>query len=80
MSKGSKRRPGKGYEDNYDRIFGMKLPKVGQRVMVSEKAGDQVREGTVQSVLSTQFTYVEDDTDLVWFCDGDWEWRDNEPR
>ena len=22
MSKGSKRRPGKGYEDNWDRIFG----------------------------------------------------------
>lgn len=24
MGKGSKRRPGKGYEDNWDRIFGKK--------------------------------------------------------
>ncbi len=35
--KGSKQRPGKGYEDNYDRIFGKKPSEKLKRVFEEKK-------------------------------------------
>jgi len=45
MGKGSKRRPGKGYEDNYDRIF--KKPKEKPEELKKNESTDRRRRTTV---------------------------------
>ena len=63
MGKGSKRRPGQGYEENWHRIFGL---KEGTRVI--EKATG--RTGDIQDSMATQY-YVtwEDGTESFAFHD-----------
>lgn len=45
MGKGSKRRPGKGYEENYDRIF--KKPKDKTPEVKKDESTDRRRRTTV---------------------------------
>jgi len=54
-------------------------PAEGDRVIVNEHWTETVREGTVRSVLSAQFTYVDDEDGLVYFCPYTGDWRKNEP-
>lgn len=54
--------------------------KEGTRVLVPVHWAGTVHEGTVQAVLDTQFTYVEDETGQVFFCPYDGDWKHNDPR
>ena len=42
MSKGSNRRPGKGYEDNWELIFGKKKPEIKKRKKTPKHGVTQV--------------------------------------
>ena len=56
----------------------LKKPEVNQKVIVANHWVDRVQVGTVQAVLSTQFTFVDDDDGQVYFCYYNGEWKDNE--
>jgi len=54
-------------------------PQVGQRVIVNNPWADKIHEGTVQSLLSIQFTFTDDDDGQIYFCNYNGDWKDNEP-
>lgn len=57
-----------------------KKPAEDDRVIVNDHWTDTIRTGTVQSVLSVQFTYVDDDDGRTYFCPHNGDWRYDEPK
>lgn len=59
----------------------MKKPSSGGRVRIFDPWTETTRHGVVQSILDTQFTYVDDEDGHTYFCtyNGDWQEVTDEP-
>ena len=60
-----------------------KIPKLGQKIIVTDDIWNKTRYGTVTALLGTQFTFIEDGMDwshYVFYTDNNWREDESQKR